>query len=95
MIRTAIGASLLIGMLGSAPMQCKHDPDPSNRREDTAGDALWDLAEDFRAKGNEEGRKQTLRFLVEKYPSNRFAPAARAELDGTPSPPVPKAGDGG
>ena len=83
MIRTAIGASLVVAMLGSAPMQCKRDPDASMRREDTAGDALWDLAEDFRAKGNEEARKQTLRYLIDKYPSNRHVPAAREELGQT------------
>jgi TolA-binding protein len=79
-IRTALASAVVVSMLGNAPMQCSRSPDPDNRREDTAGDALWDLAEDFRAKGNEEARKQTLRFLVEKYPSNRHVPAAREEL---------------
>jgi hypothetical protein len=79
-IRAAIGATLMVGMFGGAPMQCSRSPDPDMRREDTAGDALWDLAEDFKAKGNDDARKQTLRFLVEKYPSNRHVPAAREEL---------------
>jgi hypothetical protein len=35
---------------------------------------------DFRAKGNETAARETLRYLVEHYPSNRRAPAARAEL---------------
>ena len=64
-------------------MQCSRSPDPDMRREDTAGDALWDLAEDFKAKGNDEARKQTLKFLVDKYPSNRHVPAAREELGET------------
>jgi hypothetical protein len=79
-IRATIGTTLVVALLGNAPMQCSRSPDPENRREDTAGDALWDLAEDFLAKGNDDARKQTLRFLVEKYPSNRHAPAAREEL---------------
>jgi hypothetical protein len=79
-IRTVLATGVLAGMLGNAPMQCSRSPDPDMRREDTAGDALWDLAEDFKAKGNDEARKQTLRFLVEKYPSNRHVPAAREEL---------------
>jgi hypothetical protein len=79
-IRSVFAAGVLASMLGNAPMQCSRSPDPANRREDTAGDALWDLAEDFKAKGNDEARKQTLRFLVEKYPSNRHVPAAREEL---------------
>lgn len=78
-----LSAGALVAALGSAPLQCKHDPDPSLRREDSAGDALYALAQDFRAKGNEPAAKQTLRFLVERYPSNRHVPAARAELDGT------------
>ncbi len=80
MIRSFAAAGLVLAALGSAPMQCKHDPDPSLRREDTAGDALWDLAQDFRAKGNEAAAKDTLRFLVTRYPSNRHVPAAKAEL---------------
>jgi hypothetical protein len=78
-------AGMLVAALGSAPVQCKHDPDPSMRREDTAGDALWDLAQDFRAKGNEPAAKETLKFLVERYPSNRHVPAARAEIGDAPS----------
>jgi hypothetical protein len=81
-----VAAGALLATLGSAPLQCRHDPDPNLRREDSAGDALYALAQDFRAKGNEESAKQTLRFLVERYPSNRHVPAARAELDGTGSP---------
>lgn len=80
MIRSVLAAGVLASFLGSAPIQCSRTPDPNDRREDTAGDALWDLAEDFKAKGNEEARKNTLRFLVEKYPSNRHVPAAREEL---------------
>ncbi|MBX3189924.1 MAG: hypothetical protein KF819_23055 [Labilithrix sp.] len=76
-------AGALVAALGGAPLQCKRDPDPSLRREDTAGDALYALAQDFRAKGNEPAAQQTLRFLVERYPSNRHVPAAKAELDGT------------
>lgn len=80
MIRSFAVAGIFLAALGSAPMQCKHDPDPSLRREDTAGDALWDLAQDFRTKGNETAAKDTLRFLVARYPSNRHVPEARAEL---------------
>jgi outer membrane protein assembly factor BamD (BamD/ComL family) len=77
-----VTAGALLAALGSAPLQCRHDPDPNLRREDDSGDALYALAQDFRAKGNEDAAKQTLRFLVERYPSNRHVPAARAELGG-------------
>jgi hypothetical protein len=84
-----VAASALLAALGSAPLQCRHDPDPNLRREDSAGDALYALAQDFRAKGNEDSAKQTLRFLIERYPSNRHVPAAKAELEGTGPAPAP------
>ncbi len=79
--------ALVIGALavalGNAPLQCGGGhSDPALRTEDSAGDALWALAMDFRTKGNEDAYKQTLRFLVEHYPSNRHVPAAKIELGG-------------
>jgi len=79
-------AGLVIASLGYAPLQCGSGPDPGLRLEDTPGDALWGLAQDFRAKGNEQAAKDTLRYLVEHYPSNRHVPAAKAELEGAPAP---------
>ena len=90
-MRALASAIVLVASLGNAPVQCKHDPDPNLRHEDDAGDALYALAQDFRAKGNEQAAKDTLRFLVEKYPSNRHVPAARAELGGETPPPAPSA----
>jgi len=85
-MRGVAGTGLVLAALaglGHAPLQCSRSPDPELRREDTAGDALWDLAEDFRAKGNAAAAHETLRFLVERYPSNRHVPAARAALGET------------
>jgi Tfp pilus assembly protein PilF len=79
-----LGAGLLALSLG-APLQCGSGSDPAVRREDSAGDALYNLAQDFRAKGNEAAARDTLRYLVQHYPSNRHAPAARAELEGEPT----------
>ena len=62
-----------------APMQCGHGSD-AGTPEESAGDAIYDLSQQFQRSGNEDARKQTLRYLVEKYPSNRHAPAAKAEL---------------
>jgi hypothetical protein len=80
----------LLAALGVAPLQCRHDPDPSLRREDSAGDALYALAQDFRAKGDEPATRQTLRYLVEHYPSNRRVAEARAELESTSASAVAK-----
>jgi hypothetical protein len=73
---------LALASLWGAPLQCSHDPDPSVRQEDTAGDALWALAHDFKDGGNDKAYRQTLETLVTRYPSNRHAGAAREELDG-------------
>ena len=71
----------LLLLAALAPMQCTKEYDPSRAREDTAGDGLWALAEDFKAKGNQEASAATLRFLVARYPSNRRAVKAREELE--------------
>ena len=76
----ALALALLVGT--HAPLQCSHDPDPSVRIEDTAGDALWDLAKDFEARGDHAASRHTLETLVTRYPSSRHTPAARDMLDG-------------
>ncbi|NOU29206.1 MAG: hypothetical protein HOO96_14990 [Polyangiaceae bacterium] len=87
MIRAAILVSFLLGI---APFQCGSSRDPELRREDTAGDALYGLAERFRQEKNEPARRATLKYLVDRYPSNRYAPIAREELgaDSAPAPSV-------
>lgn len=90
MIRIAF-AGALVAALGTAPLQCGHGSDSKLRTEDDAGDALYALAQDFHAKGDDKSSKETLRYLVEHYPSNRHVPEARAELGGA-APPNPGAG---
>ncbi len=80
MVRVAVGAALVAVALGTAPLQCTKDPDPSLRREETADEALYHLSEDFKARGDDAAARHTLEVLVTKYPSSRFAPGARAEL---------------
>ena len=83
MIRIAVmGLALSLGL---APVQCAHKPDPDVRREDGPDDALWGLAHDFRAKGDEAAAQATLRYLVEKYPASRHALEAQAETSGDAS----------
>ena len=74
-----LSASLLA--LSLAPVQCTKKYDDGLRREDSAGDGLWSLAEDFRAKGDEPSATATLRFLVKRYPTSRRAPKAKEELE--------------
>ena len=81
MISRLASAGLVVASLAGAPLQCGGGGSNADvRREDSAGDALYNLAMDFHAKGNEQAAKDTLRYLVEHYPSNRHVPAARAEL---------------
>jgi hypothetical protein len=81
--------------LALAPVQCSKKYDDGLRREDTAGDGLWGLAEDFRAKGDDKSCEATLRFLVKRYPSSRRAAKAKEALDArgaaSPAPAAPPA----
>jgi hypothetical protein len=61
-------------------MQCAKSHDPSLQIEDTPGDALYALAHDFRAKGNDLAYRDTLRYIVARYPSSRRSAAAKIEL---------------
>ncbi len=61
-------------------MQCQSD-DPSTRRYESPGDALYDLAQEFRAQGKQQAYEETLRFIIERYPSSRRAVTAKAELE--------------
>lgn len=79
-MKGVLGIVLLMSL--HAPYQCGSAHDPEVRREDTAGDALWNFAEQLRKEGNEAARKRTLQYLVDRYPSHRFAQAAREELTG-------------
>jgi TolA-binding protein len=81
MMPAKLGTWLLVLTLGlHAPLQCGGSKDPEYRREDTAGDALYGLAEKFKSEGNQSARRATLTYLIERYPSHRFAQNAREEL---------------
>lgn len=70
----------LLGTFAGAPMQCPSPNTPERARDETPGEALWMLAERFAAEGNAAARTRTLEFLVQRYPSSRFALRARQEL---------------
>jgi len=85
---TTAAAAALLGALSTAPMQCARDPGPDKAMEDEPGEALYGLAEQFRAKGDKDARVATLRYLVNRFPSSRFAEMARQDLEalGSPAP---------
>ncbi len=80
MVVRVLAAPLVAIALAIAPLQCPHDKDPAHCWDDAPGDGLWDLAQKFRANHDEAAARGTLEFLVERYPSSRYAPAARDEL---------------
>jgi hypothetical protein len=76
------GAALLLAAsLAFAPFQCEKDVDPSKAREETPGEALYGLAEQFKADGDEAARVRTLKYIVARYPKSRFAAMAEEDLE--------------
>lgn len=76
-------AALLVAVALSlgAPFQCASDPDPDRAMEDSAPEALWNLSERFREEGKDEARRDTLEWIVERYPSSRYARRAEQALE--------------
>lgn len=71
---------IVAALLGYAPLQCSGEPDPALRRYETPGEALYDLAGQFKSKGDEKAWRSTLEYLVARYPNSRFASMARDDL---------------
>lgn len=67
--------------IATAPFQCASKVDPNRRTEEDAGEALYALAEKFKAEGNAQARGETLKYIVEKYPASRFATSAKVDLE--------------
>lgn len=77
--------ALLVGaasiLLGAAPVQCG-DPEPVRyARRDDASEVVWRLGLRLRERGHAAAALDTFRYLVERYPSSRWAARARAELE--------------
>lgn len=64
-----------------APVQCASEPAPEERRYETPPEALYQLAERFEKRGDATARRQTLEFLIERYPNSRFAMRAQSDLE--------------
>lgn len=81
-MRSAAALAVVLG-IATAPFQCGGG-NKDVVREETAGDALWSLAEDFEAKGDAASARRTLEFLVRRYPSSRHVEDAKKKLGGAP-----------
>jgi len=74
-------ALVTLGLLsGRAPYQCGKSPDRTVR-EETPGEALYGLAQKLKTEGDVQGYRTTLRYLVARYPSSRFAASAKVDLE--------------
>jgi hypothetical protein len=80
---------VFLALLLGAPLQCPARRGPELAREETPGEALWQLAERFEREGNEGARRTTLQQIIDRYPSSRFAQSARVALDGSPDASAP------
>jgi hypothetical protein len=80
----------LLGCLGflalaQAPLQCGTETDPSLRRRETPEEALYALARRFNAEGDRHAWRETLQFLIQRYPNSRFAVRAKDDLARAPA----------
>lgn len=79
-----------------APLQCGAPPREHPEYEDSPAEAVWDLSEELGEAGDAAGRRRALEFLIERYPSSRFAERARVVLEREsprPESPEPDAPD--
>ncbi|WP_437594517.1 tetratricopeptide repeat protein [Sorangium sp. So ce1000] len=98
--RAAFGSIVILAAVAQAPYQCASGVEPDHREYEDPSEALYALAERFKASGDRRAEVDTLRFLVERYPSSRFARMAQQDLEalgdaGAPGAPGGRApGDG-
>lgn len=80
----SVGALYLFAAAAAsvAPFQCAGEAKPDLRREEEPAEALYGLAEKFKAKGDAAAQAETLRYIVKMYPTSRFAESARIDLEG-------------
>ena len=70
----------LAAVLLLAPLQCGAPPREHPEYEDSPAEAVWDLSVELGEAGDAAGRRRALEFLIERYPSSRFAERARVTL---------------
>jgi len=75
-----IAASILASALGGAPLQCAKEPEHQNREYETPAEALYGLAQTFAKRGDDKAWRETLEYLVERYPNDRYAKDAKKDL---------------
>jgi len=78
----SLAALVVFGLFASAPLQCGGgDAESTERRSETPGEALYGLAQEFKARGDDDGWRRTLEYLKRRYPNSRFAVRAKNDLE--------------
>jgi len=92
-LRLSSAAFFLATSLGlsTAPYQCAREPGPNRRIEDDPAEAIYKLAERFKADGKPDARAASLRYVIERYPTSRYSKMATADLEEMGQPTVPSA----
>jgi hypothetical protein len=80
LLRIALVAVAFAASGASAPIQCGHTPDAELREDETPGDALWAMAQKFHEKHDVAAERETLKYLVERYPASRWVSPAKDAL---------------
>lgn len=78
--RAVLGSLAVLAAVAQAPFQCASEVDPNRRLYEDPGEALYGLAGQFKASGDQRAYVSTLRYLAERYPASRFAHMAREDL---------------
>ncbi|HTM45361.1 MAG TPA: hypothetical protein VL137_10425 [Polyangiaceae bacterium] len=79
-MRAVLAIVVLAASFRWAPLQCGGEPDPQVKKYETPSEALYDLATEFKTKGDTGGWRTTLEYLMRRYPNSRFAMRAKDEL---------------
>ncbi len=81
-----IAISILASALGGAPLQCSKEPEHQQREYETPAEALYSLAQTFKERGDQKAWRQTLEYLVKRYPNDRYAKKATVDLTAASGP---------
>jgi hypothetical protein len=79
-LRLLAALTVSLASIGWAPLQCGGEPEGDLRRWEEPGEALYGLAQQFKARGDEAAWRATLEYLVARHPNSRYASRAREEL---------------
>ena len=71
---------MVAAVIAAAPYQCSSDRDPAHATEERPAEALYHLAAELQQAGDVPAWRHTLRYLIQHYPSSRFAVMAKQDL---------------